>query len=152
MKWQGYEDDENTWEPSQHLPEDIIREFHEPSVTVESVNIYSKLLEEGVRQRLKCRKEVFSVSFPAELYRFAFGTYKEKLVDKEDFRKLNLRENWDRTFRSNGVGMGLKFPVRIKSVIRYIDDFVPVNGVLAKQKHLVEKLRVTSSTGIVFSS
>ncbi|CAG2246452.1 unnamed protein product [Mytilus edulis] len=70
---------------------------------------------------------------------------------KDDFGKLNLREHWDQIFRNNGVGIGLKFPVRISHAIRNKDDFVPVNGVLKKQRNLVERLRITSSTAEIGS-
>ncbi|CAG2184844.1 unnamed protein product [Mytilus edulis] len=152
VKWQGYCFDECTWEPIQHLPKEVIEEFNKPTVTEESIDFYSKLLEEGIRKRLNSRNGVFSVTFPSELYRFVFGTTGEILAMKDDFGKLNLREHWDQIFRNNGVGIGLKFPVRISHAIRNKDDFVPVNGVLKKQRNLVERLRITSSTGVVFCS
>ncbi|CAC5411398.1 unnamed protein product [Mytilus coruscus] len=152
VKWQGYGFDECTWEPLQHLPEEVIEEFNNPTVTEESIDFHSKMLEEVIRKRLKSRNKVFLVTFPSELYRFVFGTTSEKLAEKEDFGRLNLREHWDTTFRNNGVGIRLKFPVRLSHVIRNKDDFVLVNGVLKKQKNLVERLRITSSTGVVFCS
>ena len=30
IKWEGYPDDQNTWEPVEHLPEDMVEEYLNP--------------------------------------------------------------------------------------------------------------------------
>lgn len=92
---------------------------------------------------------MFSIDFPQELFRYAFGGSKEKLVNLEDFERLVLRKNWDKIYRDNGVGVGVKFPMRIAPVVIFRNNFVPENGKMVNRKTLVERLRVVSSTGVV---
>ncbi|CAC5400782.1 unnamed protein product [Mytilus coruscus] len=132
---------ECTWEPLQHLPEEVIEEFNNPTVTEESIDFHSKLFEEVIRKRLKSSNEVFSVTFPSELYRFVFGTTSEKLAEKEDFGRLNLREHWDKTFRNNGVGIGLKFPSELLDVRCYD---IKLSKLDEKKLELEKKCRVLS--------
>lgn len=151
VKWDGYQEHECTWEPKSHLPVDLIRDFYSPDVSEECIKIYSASLESSFRQRLKTGKDTFSLLFPNSLFRYAFNTSTEKLVEREDFNKLSLSEHWDTVYRSNGVGVSVKFPVRITPVLTFVNNFVPVNGGVENRKYPVEKIRVVSATTVTFA-
>lgn len=115
------------------------------------LKIYSFQLEESVRKRLKSRNDTFSLMFPSDIYIHTFESTKEKLAEKVDFEKLRLSDNWDTLYRDNGVGVALKFPVRVTPVIKFTNNFVPVNGLAVNRKYIMEKIRVTSATRITFA-
>ena len=94
------------------------------------------------------------MDFDHDCFRFLFyGKGREgrekgyTLLDKDDFKKCDLPENWDRVIDCNGYGVRVKYPFKIRLFLtKSPKTYSIINGkIQGDQRMLIEKLSIDFS-------
>lgn len=143
VKWKGYGIEECTFEPAAHIPVEVRTIFDNPLVSNDRLSSTAEAVTRAVQTRLSSRNTECIVHINFDVFRFLFGDVKEKLVFREEFKKLPLSKNWYFKLNCKGEGLQVHFPVRVTR--RLVMKPVCVkseNGILTKKITPVERMKI----------
>nr|XP_058969958.1 heterochromatin protein 1-like [Pocillopora verrucosa] len=132
VKWKGYSAFHNSWEDEDNLTTDLIRTYDKPIVDKERLTRNVDNLRLSVLFKLR-RREGREKGYT--------------LLDKDDFNKCDLPENWDRVIDCNGDGVRVKYPFKIRLFLaKSPKTYSIINGKIQEdQRMLIEKLSIDFS-------
>ena len=131
------------------------RTYDKPIVDKERLtrNVDNLRLSVLFKLRSKSRSNAI-LDFDHDCFRFLFyGKGREgrekgyTLLDKDDFKKCDLLENWDRVIDCNGDGVRVKYPFKIRLFLaKSPKTYSIINGKIQEdQRMLIEKLSIDFS-------
>ena len=147
-KWQGFDNANCTWEPKHHLPDHVISNYVPTQVGEHRLKHFSAAFERAVYGRLKSKNPVLSVFVELDVFRYIFGDVSTKLCDLNDFKSLNLSENWYYNLNSDGTGKKIKFPIKVSARLTMRKIYVKNEDKLVQKTLPIEKCRVYSCTRV----
>ena len=135
IQWKDYASAENTWEPSEHIPEELVAAFESRSVdpvrTDECKERLAILFERGLKSPLGCNKtiimrhDVLRSIFPGLPSDLRSTPY---LVNEEELFTAGLRPYLKRILTVTGGGCHVNAPVKLKLLLGKSPAFLDVSG------------------------
>jgi len=148
IQWQNYSRSENTWEPAEHLLEDLIAAFENRSVDPlradECRERLSLLFEKGLTAPMACnetitmRHNVLQAIFPGLPSDLRGTPY---LASKEELIAAGLGSSLKKCPTVTGGGCQVNAPVRMKLFLGKLPAFLNENGRKTASRP-VEKVQV----------
>ena len=148
IQWQNYCPSENTWEPAEHLPEDLIAAFENRSVDPLRVDECRErlalLLEKGLKSPLACneiitmRHDVLRAIFPDLPSDLRGSPY---LASKEELITAGLGSSLKKCLTVTGGGCIINTPVHLKLFLGMSPTFLDEQGCKTATRP-VEKVQV----------
>ena len=148
IQWKNYSTTENTWEPAEHLPEDLIAAFEnrsvEPVRADECRERLALLFEKGLKAPLACnetitmRHDVLRAIFP-DMPSDLRGT--PYLASEEELVTAGLGSSLKKCLTVTGGGCRVGFPVHLKLFLAKSPAFLDEQGRKTASRP-VEKLQV----------
>ena len=146
MKWQNYPLCDSTWEPLVNIPHH--RELWNAAPDVGRLNAASEHFERATLKHLTYTSTsgTISISMDLDICRYFFSGSGD-LLEKEDFKKMNLSKSWYYALDRHGQGTMLKFPVRVSYSCRQSRKsfYVDAKGQLVPRKSPIETLKLQCS-------
>ena len=135
IQWQNYSPSENTWEPAEHFPEDLIVAFENRSVNPlrvgECRERLSLLFENGLKASLACnetitmRHDVKQAIFPSLPSNLGGSPY---LASKEELIAAGLGSSLKKCLTVTGGGCQVDAPVHLKLFLDKSPAFLDEHG------------------------
>ena len=148
VQWKNYSSTENTWEPSKHLPEDLIAAFErrpvDPVHIDECRGILALLFEKGLKATLACneniamRHDVMRALFPGLPSDLRTTSY---LTDEDELIAAGLGPYLKKCLTVTGGGCRVDTPVSIKLFLGKSPVFLDEQGCKTASRP-VEKVQV----------
>ncbi|CAC5375868.1 unnamed protein product [Mytilus coruscus] len=122
VKWEGFHEDDNTWEPQSHLDIASMTNFFPAIINVDRLTRTARLFEDAMQQRLRPnnRTESTNLRFDLDVYRYCVSTDESVLIDSVNkLSKLPVSNDWN-YYRLNRQCYGQKktFPFRLTSKLQ----------------------------------
>ena len=151
VQWQNYSPSENTWEPAEHLTEDIIAAFENRSVNPlradECRERLALLFEKGLKSPMACnetitmRHDVLRAMFPGLPSDLRGSPY---LASEEELITAGLGSSLRKCLTVTGGGCGVDTPVKLKLFLGKSPTFLDEQGRKTASR-LVEKVQIKFS-------
>ena len=135
VQWQNYSPSENTWEPAEHLPEDIIAAFENRSVDPlradECRERLALLFEKGLKSPMACnetiamRHDVLRAMFPGLPSDLRGSPY---LASEEELIAAGLGSSLRKCLTVTGGGCRVDTPVNLKLFLGKSPTFLDEQG------------------------
>ncbi|CAG2248417.1 CBX1 [Mytilus edulis] len=117
VKWEGFHEDDSTWEPQSHLDAESMSNFFPAFISFDRLNSAARLFEEVIQQRLRPNNRTISTNlrFDLDVYRYCFNTDESIRIDSVDsLKKLPLSNGWNYKLNKQGYGHIITFPFRLR--------------------------------------
>ncbi|CAC5397270.1 unnamed protein product [Mytilus coruscus] len=117
VKWEGFHEDDSTWEPQSHLDVESMSNFFPAFISVDRLNSAARLFEDVIQQRLRPnnRTESTNLRFDLDVYRYCFNTDESVRIDSLDsLKKVPLSNGWNYKLNRQGYVKKITFPFRLR--------------------------------------
>ena len=150
VKWLGYPSEENTWEPSRHIPTALLQRFRYPDIQEALIDQGREqlrlVLEQGTKSAMLTD---VTISIGHDVVRALFPRFGNEAlsrsfvsVSKDDFEKAGLGSCLRKTVSRSRVERQIKFPVLLKPLLARAPSFFNEDGKELPTRRL-EKLRIS---------
>ena len=149
VKWLGYAEEENTWEPAAHLPLGLIDAFKTPpQIDERRLEEWKALLKLQLERGLKTiLKTDVAIDFPHEVFRCLFPRFPTELptdylrMQEADLLAIGFQDSLAKTVTCAGRRRKIDFPVLVHPYLGKAPAFFEEDGT-RKKPRLIERLRI----------
>ncbi|XP_031551421.1 uncharacterized protein LOC116288732 [Actinia tenebrosa] len=127
VKWKGYSEFENTWEPEEHLSKSLLSYFQNPKPSEDIIQHYVDGLRRELLEALthKLPEQTITLEFRHDVFKYLFHGKGEKrkeernwtIYREEDFLRSQLPKNWNGIYDRHGDGVKIMFPIKMRTFL-----------------------------------